>query len=158
MGVPMHPAAAFDVLAVIDFLRELRYSVKKDLRRNRFMNPWLVIFLVALALVACLMIFYAILSAIVISVAKRHGEKIFQQYTEEMEQLLPGKNCGKCGCANCYEYARKLVRGEEEDITLCTEGGDEVTEKLQARIDDLSQLLAPPEKLENPDLRERESV
>ena len=43
------------------------------------MNPWLVIFLIALALVACVMVFYMILSYIVVCVAKRHGEKIFQQ-------------------------------------------------------------------------------
>ena len=120
------------------------------------MNPWLVIFLMALALVACLMVFYAVLSFVVIRVAKRHGEKIFKQYTENMERQLPGKNCGNCGCASCHEYARKLVRGEEVDITLCTEGDDELTEKLQALICDLEQLLGPAEKGENPDLREKD--
>ena len=122
------------------------------------MNPWLVIFLVALALVACVMVFYMILSYIVLRVAKRHGEKIFKQYIDEMEKLLPGENCGKCGCDSCRAYAERLIRGEEDDITLCTVGGAEVAEKLEACIGDLDQLLAPAEKLENPNLRENEIV
>ena len=122
------------------------------------MNPWLVIFLIALALVACVMVFYMILSYIVVCVAKRHGEKIFQQYTDEMEKLLPGENCGKCGCESCRVYAQRLIRGEEDDITLCSIGGEEVAEKLKACIGDLDQLLAPAEKLENPNLRENEIV
>ena len=122
------------------------------------MNPWLVIFLVALALVACVMVFYMILSYIVLRVAKRHGEKIFKQYIDEMEKLLPGENCGKCGCDSCRAYAERLIRGEEDDITLCPVGGAEVAEKLEACIGDLDQLLAPAEKLENPNLRENEIV
>ena len=104
------------------------------------------------------MVFYMILSYIVVCVAKRHGEKIFQQYTAEMEKLLPGENCGKCGCESCRVYAQRLIRGEEDDITLCSIGGEEVAEKLEACIGDLDQLLAPAEKLENPNLRENEIV
>ena len=75
-----------------------------------------------------------------------------------MEKLLPGENCGKCGCDSCRAYAERLIRGEEDDITLCTVGGAEVAEKLEACIGDLDQLLAPAEKLENPNLRENEIV
>ena len=48
------------------------------------------------------------------------GEAISLEYvpTDELEQLLPGKNCGKCGCANCRAYAEQLVRGGEDDFTL----------------------------------------
>ena len=122
------------------------------------MNPWLVIFLLAVALVAAVMVFYMILSYIVITVAKRHGEKLFQKYTAEMEQLLPGKNCGKCGCTDCHMYAERLVRGMEYDVTLCREGGDDLPEKLNACIADLENLVKPEEASEHPDARENEIV
>ncbi len=117
------------------------------------MNPWLVIFLLALGLVGCIMIFYVILSHIVIRVAKRHVEKTFRSYTEKMEQVLPGKNCGKCGCATCHAYAEKMVREGENDVTLCTEGNEEMREQLRGYIREL-ELLAQPEEAPNPDERE----
>ena len=118
------------------------------------MNPWLVIFLVALILVAVIMGFYAILSYIVIAVARKHGEEIFKKYTQQLEAVLPGKNCGKCGCATCHMYADRLVRGDEKDATLCTEGDEETQDKVQSCIFELEQLLAPSEKLESPDTRD----
>ena len=52
------------------------------------MNPWLVIFLVALILVAVIMGFYAILSYIVIAVARKHGEEVLKKYTEQLKKDL----------------------------------------------------------------------
>ena len=121
------------------------------------MNPWLVIFLIALGLVCCIMAFYVILSHIVVFVAKRHVEKTFRSYTEKMEKLLPGKNCGKCGCATCHAYADKLVRGGEDDVTLCTEGDEELADKLQAYIREL-EMLAQPEAAPHPDERENAEI
>ena len=118
------------------------------------MNPWLVIFLVALILVAVIMGFYAILSYIVIAVARKHGEEVLKKYTEQLEAALPGKNCGKCGCATCHIYAERLVRGEEQDVTLCTEGDEETLDKVASCIFELEQQLAPSEKLESPDARD----
>ena len=118
------------------------------------MNPWLVIFLIALALVAVIMAFYAILSYIVIAVARKHGEEMFKKYTQQLEAALPGKDCGKCGCATCHMYAERLVRGEEEDATLCTEIDEEALDKLKSCIFELELLLAPSEKLESPDTRD----
>ena len=122
------------------------------------MNPWLVILLLALGVVACVMIFYMILSYIVLKVARNHGEKIFKKYTDELEQLLPGKNCGKCGCANCRAYAEQLVRGGEDDFTLCAVGGDDLPDQLKACIAELEELVKPAETPENPDARENEIV
>lgn len=118
------------------------------------MNPWLVIFLIALGLVCCIMAFYVVLSHIVVFVAKRHVEKTFRQYTEKVEQVLPGKNCGKCGCATCHAYAEKIVREGENDVTLCTEGSEEMADQLRGYIREL-ELLAQPEETPNPDEREQ---
>jgi hypothetical protein len=40
---------------------------------------------------------------------------------KEIEDLLPGYNCGECGFRNCREFARALSRGADEgtEIDLC---------------------------------------
>ncbi len=48
---------------------------------------------------------------------------------EQVEEALPGANCGACGQPGCGGYARKIVL-EGMDITLCPVGGDETIQKL----------------------------
>lgn len=40
----------------------------------------------------------------------------------EIEQLLPGSQCGQCGFVGCSSAAAALVNGEA-DVTLCPPGG-----------------------------------
>lgn len=47
----------------------------------------------------------------------------------EIEELLPGANCGGCGYAGCAEYAR-VILNDEVEINLCAPGGHEVLELL----------------------------
>ena len=41
----------------------------------------------------------------------------------EVNQILPGANCGACGYAGCVDYARVIIENDE-DITLCKPGRD----------------------------------
>lgn len=47
----------------------------------------------------------------------------------ELEQLLPGINCGACGYAGCAAYAEAIVT-ENEKIDRCAPGGNDVLEAL----------------------------
>jgi Na+-translocating ferredoxin:NAD+ oxidoreductase RNF subunit RnfB len=47
----------------------------------------------------------------------------------EIEEVLPGLNCGACGYAGCASYAEAIVE-EEAELTKCTPGGGDVTEEL----------------------------
>lgn len=47
----------------------------------------------------------------------------------DVEEILPGANCGACGYAGCSAYAEAIVN-EEADLTLCTPGAGEVAGKL----------------------------
>ncbi len=40
----------------------------------------------------------------------------------EVNECLPGANCGACGYAGCADYAKAIVENDEE-INLCTPGG-----------------------------------
>jgi Na+-translocating ferredoxin:NAD+ oxidoreductase subunit B len=46
-----------------------------------------------------------------------------------VEEILPGANCGACGFPGCSGYAEGIVN-EEADITLCSPGGPDVLTKI----------------------------
>ncbi|OGW75111.1 MAG: hypothetical protein A2Z72_05630 [Omnitrophica bacterium RBG_13_46_9] len=48
---------------------------------------------------------------------------------EEIENLLPGVNCGACGFANCHQYAESLVKGDCPP-DRCKAGGQKVSQRL----------------------------
>ncbi|MGM0509060.1 MAG: RnfABCDGE type electron transport complex subunit B [Fusobacteriota bacterium] len=49
---------------------------------------------------------------------------------ENINDILPGVNCGACGYPGCSGYAAALVN-EDEDINLCAPGGKEVKQKIE---------------------------
>lgn len=54
------------------------------------------------------------------------------QRVEDIENILPGINCGACGYAGCSSYAKAMAEDENEsiDIELCSPGGPETLKKL----------------------------
>lgn len=48
---------------------------------------------------------------------------------KEIENILPGANCGACGYPGCSAYARAIVESGA-DITLCAPGGESVQTKI----------------------------
>ncbi len=50
---------------------------------------------------------------------------------EQLNECLPGANCGGCGYAGCGGYAQAVLRGEAP-IGKCASGGNEAAEKMAA--------------------------
>lgn len=48
---------------------------------------------------------------------------------EQLENALPGLNCGACGYAGCASYAEALLK-DETDVTKCSPGGSETAKEL----------------------------
>lgn len=48
---------------------------------------------------------------------------------EQLNECLPGANCGGCGYAGCGGYAEAVLKGEAE-IGKCASGGNECAEKM----------------------------
>ncbi len=48
----------------------------------------------------------------------------------DLEEALPGYNCGACGYAGCAAYAEAIFNGIAENITLCSPGGAETAQKV----------------------------
>jgi len=52
---------------------------------------------------------------------------------EEIENLLPGANCGACGFAGCAEFARALVKGDAKP-EMCPSSPRETIERIAALL------------------------
>lgn len=48
---------------------------------------------------------------------------------EQINEILPGANCGACGHPGCFAYA-EAVAGGKEDINKCAPGGNEAAKKI----------------------------
>ncbi len=48
---------------------------------------------------------------------------------EQINEILPGANCGACGHPGCFAYAEAVASGKEE-INKCAPGGNEVAKKI----------------------------
>ncbi len=53
------------------------------------------------------------------------------QKASQVEEVLPGVNCGACGFAGCSGYASAIVE-ENKDITLCPVGGKKTVNEIAA--------------------------
>ena len=63
---------------------------------------------------------------------------------KEIEQLLPGSQCGQCGFPGCSPAAEAMASGSA-DVTCCPPGGRALAEKLAKLMDiDLSTLGDSP--------------
>lgn len=57
------------------------------------------------------------------------------QKVAEIEEALPGLDCGACGYPGCQQLAKSLVE-EEAPPDSCVPGGDEVAEKVEDILED----------------------
>ncbi|MFP4497780.1 MAG: RnfABCDGE type electron transport complex subunit B [Vulcanimicrobiota bacterium] len=48
----------------------------------------------------------------------------------EVNEALPGINCGACGYAGCGQYAEKVVEDSQVPANLCIPGGDKTAKKI----------------------------
>ncbi len=62
---------------------------------------------------------------------------------DKVEALLPGANCGGCGCAGCRDFATKLVAMEDLGDALCPVGGSDTMSKIAALLGKSAVAQAP---------------
>ena len=66
-----------------------------------------------------------LLAAVLYFVAQKF--KVFEDpRIDEVAELLPGANCGGCGCAGCRAFAESCVGAESLDDLFCPVGGNSV--------------------------------
>ncbi len=85
-----------------------------------------------------LKVLYAFVSVsglgILLGLGLAYASKVFaikkNKKIEELEDVLPGLNCGACGYAGCSAYAEAMAEGKDDVLTKCSPGGEAVAEKL----------------------------
>ncbi len=65
---------------------------------------------------------------------------------DKIYDILPGANCGACGCAGCYDFAEKVVK-QEAGVNGCPMGGEETAAEIACvlgiKIDTSNDRLLP---------------
>ena len=71
----------------------------------------------------------ALLAGLMLALAAKYLSVSQDEKLSLVRALLPGANCGACGCAGCDDYAAKMVN-EGAPINLCIPGGEDAMRKI----------------------------
>lgn len=82
--------------------------------------------LIAVAIVAGI----GILAGFLLAVLSKVMAVPVDEKAAEIEEILPGANCGSCGFSGCSGYAAALSSGKTTETGLCNPGGSEVSQQI----------------------------
>ena len=107
------------------------------------MNPWIwiAIFIVAGFVLVNLLAF--LMSLIVSAAASSYSKKFFGGYQDKIHALLPGKDCGECGCRDCADFADCLMR-QELPLSKCPYADPEIEAQIDEMVEQLKKNLEDP--------------
>ena len=83
-------------------------------------------------------IFYAVLTlgiigllaAIMLYIAAQKFKVVEDPRIDQVEEILPGANCGNCGYPGCRGFAEACCKADSLDKLVCTVGGSPTMEKV----------------------------
>ncbi|MBN1898589.1 MAG: RnfABCDGE type electron transport complex subunit B [Spirochaetes bacterium] len=68
---------------------------------------------------------------IILGIAAKFFKTDMDSRIKDIEEILPGINCGACGFPGCSGYAKALVK-QDVDISLCIPGASQVQARIAA--------------------------
>lgn len=74
---------------------------------------------------AVLLLVFGFVMSLIAAYTKKHASGAFKR----VRKLLPGMNCGQCGCPGCDAYAKALLDGQAKP-DACRPGGPDLAEEL----------------------------
>ncbi|HPQ39456.1 MAG TPA: RnfABCDGE type electron transport complex subunit B [bacterium] len=75
----------------------------------------------------------ALVAGIILFVASKKFAVVENPLIDEVEESLPGANCGGCGFAGCRAFAEAIVNTKDTDL-MCPPGGSKVMEAIAAKL------------------------
>lgn len=105
-------------------------------------NPWLYLLIFVVVMIVGILLLAVITSLSIAWAAGKYSDRIIPQHAKQIENLLPGTNCGQCKCESCAEFADKVLHTEidEDRCPFCDEKTQDrmlaVREHLQKLMED----------------------
>ena len=107
------------------------------------LHPLLWVLILAFCAFA-LVVALSFLVAICVAVAgRRYGDKLQSKHQKQIREMLPGKNCGQCGCEDCDGFARAVLFGAVAE-NACPYGGEDLPEKMIEVVNHMQKLMEDP--------------
>ena len=97
-------------------------------------NPWTYIGLAVLIGGASIIALSALISFTMALFSRQTVNKTVENYLQELEDMLPGRNCGECGCESCRIYAEALLN-RDLDFNKCPYASATSPEALEACVE-----------------------
>ena len=104
------------------------------------MNPWVYVAIAAVCATAFILLLSFVFNWLIVWFASRNSEKTLTKSVKDIEKMLPGKNCGKCGCETCAEYAMAVFTYSKE-TDRCMEGEEGLSQHLDAYMEAFQESL-----------------
>lgn len=104
------------------------------------MGVWGYILLFSVGIAAFVLIMALFFNLVIAFSARRFSVKSIRTNLTKLEKLLPGKDCGECGCASCAEYA-KAVFELRKGTDRCTQGSSQLSQQLDAKMEQFFKMM-----------------
>lgn len=111
-------------------------------------NPLVWVLIFAAAVVAMVLIISFVIALSVAVAGRRYGDKLQKKHQKKIRTLLPGKDCGQCGCENCDAFARAVLFGAVAE-NACPHGDEQLPEKMIAVVNDMQKLMEDPKPIKH---------
>ncbi len=112
------------------------------------MDVWWTILLCIIGFTLFFLLMSVFANLLIAWSARRFSKNTLNKSLEDIEKMLPGKNCGKCGYSTCKEYAHQILYNPLEAVQ-CPEGSEELPEQLAKYMESFEKKLetaAPKDK------------
>lgn len=104
------------------------------------MKVWGTILIVVVAATAIIIALSLFASLLIARFARGYSDKTLKRYVRNIQKMLPGEDCGGCGCATCAEYAQCVFYGKA-DTDRCVKGGPELPARLESCVEEFHNIL-----------------
>lgn len=98
------------------------------------MSPWVFILIMAVCITVFIILLTLLSSVMIGHAAHKHSEKAMDANIRALEKMLPGKNCGACGCKTCAEYAKEVFICSM-DADKCVHGSEGLPQRMNAQVE-----------------------
>lgn len=120
-----------------------RSSAEKERSGSMELHPllWVLIFAVGMFLMVLLCSF--LVAVCVAAAGRRYGDKLQKKHQQKIRDMLPGRDCGQCGCENCDGFARAVLFGAVAE-NACPYGQEDLPERMLQVVADMQKLMEDP--------------